>query len=95
LGGQRSTDDLHLSGVADHDELAATLDQMKTAATDFTDKGGLADFAVYVPDRSANYSAVCDRFGGEDIVKPSLSENWGGRQHLHAANSAQAGLRPG
>jgi len=65
------------SSIADHNELAATFQQMKTACFDLLDKPAAANFMFNPSDRAPDNSTSGNGFGGKDLINPFSGMVWG------------------
>ncbi len=83
-----SANDLHMAGIADHNELPAAFDHVKTAAAYFGGKGRAPEFVFDITHCTAHNAAFADRFCLKHGIEPGILrdrvQNKRAWHHLHA-----------
>jgi hypothetical protein len=78
----------HLAFVADHDELAAAFDKVKSPAADLLHKGLTPDLAFHIAHGTTYHATACCGLGVEHRRGPMGVCN-GGTEHLHGRRVAE------
>ena len=73
----------NLTRIADHDELSATFKQVKAPARTSATSAGATDLTLDIAHGAADNAGLTYRLCGEEVVKPGLSQERRGAEHLH------------